>query len=41
MKKNLLLDGFGKQDETEDQIMNRLGYVKIYDSGNLKYIWSI
>lgn len=41
MKKNLVLDGFGKQDETEDQIMNRLGYVKIYDSGYLKYIWSI
>lgn len=40
MKHKLLEKGLGKAEETEDEIMYRLGYVKIYDCGNLVYIWS-
>ena len=33
---NLGLDAYG---DTEDEIMKNLEYLKIYDSGNLKFIW--
>lgn len=32
--------GLGKEDETESGIMTRLGYYRVYDCGNLKYIWN-
>lgn len=35
-KHNLVEKNLGTEDETEDIIMERLGYLKIYDSGNLK-----
>ena len=38
-KHKLIANGIGKEEETEDEIMSRLGYIKIYDSGNLKFIW--
>lgn len=34
---NLGLDAYG---DTEDEIMKNLEYLKIYDSGNLKFTWS-
>lgn len=37
----LISKGLGTVDETEDTIMERLGYFKLYDSGNLKFTWSI
>lgn len=39
MKSKLLKLNLGNEDETEDSIMNNLGYFKVYDSGNLKFIW--
>ena len=27
------------EDDTEDTIMKRMGYYKIYDSGNIKLEW--
>lgn len=38
-KSKLVQDGLGGINETEDEIMKRLGYTKIYDSGNLRLIW--
>lgn len=38
-KSQLVKSGLGTESETEDAIMRRLKYVKIYDSGNLKLIW--
>jgi len=35
----LLANGLGREDETESDIMHRLGYFKVYDCGNVKYIW--
>ena len=40
MKHKLLAAGLGDSKQTETQIMENLGYKKIYDSGNLKFIWS-
>lgn len=39
MVKHLIDSGLGKYGSTEDEIMDNLGYVKIYDSGNLKFEW--
>ncbi|MBO5388330.1 MAG: hypothetical protein J6A59_09350, partial [Lachnospiraceae bacterium] len=40
-QKHILIDkGYGTQNDTEDTIMTRLGYIKIYDSGNLKMTWT-
>ena len=40
-QKHLLLSqGLGTKDDTEDEIMMSLNYFKIYDSGNLKFIWT-
>lgn len=37
-KKNLLKNGLGTQDMTEDEIMEQHGYMKIYNCGNLVYL---
>ena len=40
-KKQTLIDkSLGKEDDTEDDIMYSNGYVKVYDSGNIKYVWN-
>lgn len=39
-KAKLVKLGYGTEDETEPDIMHRLGYLRIYDSGNLVYSWS-
>lgn len=39
MKHKLIEMKLGTEDETEDEIMIRLGFMKIYDSGNAIYIW--
>lgn len=38
-KKSLVAKGLGTEEQTEDNIMESLGYFKIYDSGNLKFIY--
>lgn len=38
-KSKLLSSGLGIESETEDDIMQNLGYVKIYNSGNIKFEW--
>lgn len=40
MKHKLLEQGLGTPDMTENQIMESLGYFKVYDCGNLKFIWN-
>lgn len=40
-KEMLVKNGLGSNDETEDSIMGRLGYYKIYDSGNIRYEYHI
>ena len=39
MKHKLVKHGLGTEDQTEDEIMKNLGFVKIYNSGNLKLEW--
>ncbi len=39
-KHKLLKLGLGDYGNTENEIMTNLGYVKIYDSGNLRFTWS-
>ena len=38
-KHKLIELGIGTEEQTEDDIMNELGFLKIYDSGNLKLEW--
>lgn len=38
-KSKLVACGFGTDDDTEQNIMEELGYVRVYDSGNYKYEW--
>lgn len=40
MKHKLIEAGLGSKEQTEDEIMGQLGYLKIYDSGNIKLIWN-
>lgn len=40
MKHKLLQKGLGNYGNTESEIMHNLGYVRIYDSGNLRFIWN-
>ena len=40
MKHKLVEQGLDKFGSTEDEIMENLGYFKIYNSGNLKLYWS-
>jgi hypothetical protein len=39
-KRELVEAGLGTENDTENAIMERLGYLKVYDCGNAKYIWS-
>ena len=32
--------GIGKEEQTEDEIMKSYNYLKIYDCGNMKFIWN-
>ena len=38
-KHKLIAAGLGNEEESEDEIMTGLGYIKIYDSGNIRFIW--
>ena len=38
-KAKLLSNGLSKYGDTESEIMSNLGYIKIYDSGNLRWSW--
>ena len=38
-KHKLVREGLGTSEQTEDEIMRQLGYLRIYDSGNLKMEW--
>jgi hypothetical protein len=40
MKHKLIEKGLGSPDMTENEIMESLGYFKVYDCGNLKFIWN-
>lgn len=39
-KHKLITNGLGDESETENEIMHRLGFLKIFDSGNIKLEWS-
>ncbi len=39
-KRKLIDAGLGTEDETEAEIMHRLGYYRVYDCGNIKFIWT-
>ena len=39
-KHNLIKQGLGVYGSTEDDIMYNIGYYKIYDSGNIKMLWT-
>lgn len=41
MKYKLLEQGLGTEDQTEDEIMEGHGYMKVYDSGNIRLEWRI
>ena len=38
-KHKLVEQGFGTIEQTEDEIMKSLGFLKIYDCGNFKFEW--
>ena len=38
-KHKLIAQGIGTENQTEDEIMTNLGYIKVYDCGNLKFEW--
>lgn len=40
MKHRLLAAGLGTPDMTENDIMESLGYTKVYDCGNLRFTWT-
>lgn len=40
MKHKLIERGVGSEIQTEKEIMESLGYVQIFDCGNLKFIWN-
>lgn len=39
-KHRLIEAGLGTEDQTEAEIMHNLGYVRIYDCGNYRFIWN-
>ena len=39
-KKKLIELGYEAFGETENEIMSNLGYLKIHDSGNLRFVWN-
>ena len=38
-KHKLIAQGLGTEDQTEDEIMSNLGFIKVYDCGNIKFEW--
>lgn len=40
MKHKLLAAGLGTPDMTENDIMENLGFIKVYDCGNLRFTWT-
>lgn len=40
MKHKLISKGLGNESQTEDEIMRELGFLKIYDSGNMVFTWN-
>lgn len=38
-KRTLIERGLGTEDQTEEEIMHNLGYLRVYDCGNYKFIW--
>lgn len=38
-KFKLVSNGIGNYEQTEDDIMYNMGYMKVYDSGNAKFAW--
>ena len=38
-KHRLLKANLGDAEQTENDIMDSLGFLKVYDSGNLKFEW--
>ena len=40
VKASLIDKGLGQENETEFEIMSRLGYYKVCDSGNLRFTWN-
>lgn len=38
-KHKLIEQGLGTKNQTEDEILHNLGYMKIYNSGNIKFVW--
>jgi hypothetical protein len=39
MKHKLLQRGWGTADMTENEIMRSIGFKKVYDAGNIKFLW--
>lgn len=39
MKHKLIAEGWGTENETEEQIMKNRGYLKVYNCGNVRYIY--
>lgn len=39
-KQKLIESGLGTPDQTENEIMEAAGYLKVYDCGNLKFVWN-
>ena len=40
-KKDLVASGMGTEQESEAEIMQKHGWVRIYDCGNAKFIWEV
>lgn len=38
-KSKLVLNKLGSESETEDEIMSRHGFLKVYDCGNFRFVW--
>ena len=39
-KSKLVKQGLGLENQTEDEIMRSMGYNKVYDCGNIRYVWT-
>lgn len=39
-KKKLIARGLGVETQTETEIMENLGFVRVYNSGNLRFVWT-
>ena len=39
-RSGLIRHGYGTEDQTEDEIMHNLGYLKVFDCGNLVLVWT-